>query len=115
MCSWRLMFGIYCPGCGTTRAYKALMDGNFVDAFLYNPFLFMVTISVVIYIIVTFSKGRVNESLLLSLFKSPKTAWATMVIFIGVWIFRNIFPLGLVRYKEYHDTCVVWWWICFKK
>lgn len=30
-------FGIYCPGCGGTRAVSALMHGNFVTSFVCHP------------------------------------------------------------------------------
>lgn len=32
-------FKIYCPGCGGTRAFLCLIQGNVKKALLYNPFL----------------------------------------------------------------------------
>lgn len=44
-CIFRRFTGIKCPGCGGTRALKALLEGNIVEAFHYNlywlPCLFM--------------------------------------------------------------------------
>ena len=31
------MLGFYCPGCGGTRAVKALLHGRFLDAVWYHP------------------------------------------------------------------------------
>ena len=40
-CIFREMFGIYCPGCGTTRMIKALLRLNIYEAFLFNPLMFI--------------------------------------------------------------------------
>ncbi len=37
-CVFRKATGIYCPGCGSTRALRALFGGDFFAAFRYNPF-----------------------------------------------------------------------------
>lgn len=34
---------LYCPGCGATRMLKALLDFDVVQAFRYNPFIFITT------------------------------------------------------------------------
>lgn len=35
---WKI-WGIYCPGCGGTRAIKALLKGQFLLALWYHPFV----------------------------------------------------------------------------
>ncbi len=37
-CVFRKATGIYCPGCGSTRALRALFAGDFLAALRYNPF-----------------------------------------------------------------------------
>lgn len=37
-CVFRKATGIYCPGCGSTRALRALFAGDFFAALRYNPF-----------------------------------------------------------------------------
>ena len=37
-CVFRKATGIYCPGCGSTRALRALFKGDFFAALRYNPF-----------------------------------------------------------------------------
>ncbi|MBQ8285684.1 MAG: DUF2752 domain-containing protein [Thermoguttaceae bacterium] len=37
-CIFRKATGIYCPGCGSTRALRALLEGDFFAALRYNPF-----------------------------------------------------------------------------
>lgn len=37
ICPTRMMFGIPCPGCGTTRAFLLLMQGKIGEATVSNP------------------------------------------------------------------------------
>lgn len=39
-CLFHQLSGLYCPGCGGTRAVKALLEGHFISCFLYHPFIF---------------------------------------------------------------------------
>lgn len=36
-CPFKLIFGIPCPGCGTTRALRLLLNGQIRTAFYTNP------------------------------------------------------------------------------
>lgn len=36
-CMFRVLTGLYCPGCGGTRAVKALLTGHPIISFLYHP------------------------------------------------------------------------------
>lgn len=38
-CVLRRATGIYCPGCGGTRAVNAFLHGHWVQAFCYHPFV----------------------------------------------------------------------------
>jgi hypothetical protein len=89
--------GLYCPGCGSMRAIAAFIDGDFVGAFLYNPFLFTVFIPLIIYIGVMCTRLFIMRRASPSALSSPKVTIAVVVVVISVWIFRNIFPLGLAE------------------
>jgi hypothetical protein len=41
-CPWYAITGLHCPGCGSTRAMHALLNGRWEQAFLYNPILLIV-------------------------------------------------------------------------
>ena len=56
-CIWDMLFGIYCPGCGGTRAIRALLKGKPLTALWYHP--------VVIYGIVLYSIFMVSQMLAL--------------------------------------------------
>lgn len=36
-CIFHMLTGYYCCGCGGTRSFYALLNGNFVESFKYNP------------------------------------------------------------------------------
>jgi len=40
-CVFRELTGLYCPGCGITRVVLSLLRLDFVQAFRYNPLLFI--------------------------------------------------------------------------
>lgn len=38
-CTFYLITGFYCPGCGAGRASYSILHGRFLDAFCYNPLM----------------------------------------------------------------------------
>jgi uncharacterized protein DUF2752 len=40
-CPFRALTGLLCPLCGSLRAAHALLHGHPVDAFVFNPFVFV--------------------------------------------------------------------------
>ncbi len=36
-CMFHLLTGLYCPGCGGTRAVRYLLRGDLVQSFVYHP------------------------------------------------------------------------------
>jgi hypothetical protein len=94
-CAWKMFTGFYCPGCGTGRALKSLLMFEFYDAFMYNPFLFLIIIPLLTYLSVIYIMRAVTKRWVPSILSTPKSVLPVMATIIGVWIFRNVFPLGL--------------------
>ena len=42
-CAFHELFGLYCPGCGSTRALRRIMRGDLIGAFRYNPALILLS------------------------------------------------------------------------
>lgn len=79
-CPQQAFFGISCPGCGMTRAYIQLVQGNVQGAFFYHPAFFLVPLAVCLF---CFQK------------KLPRRCFQAgmsviLVIFISVYFYRML-------------------------
>jgi hypothetical protein len=95
VCFFYKITGLYCPGCGTLRALEASAAGDFWAAFLYNPFLFAAVIPFILYMITIYLMRKIKKKWIPSIISSPKSALPAGAAIIGIWVFRNLFPLGL--------------------
>ena len=43
-CLFRIFTGLYCPGCGGTRAVKALLSGQILKSLYFHPFVLYMTV-----------------------------------------------------------------------
>lgn len=54
--------GVYCPGCGGTRAFEALLHGQFLKSLRFHPLVVPAVLFTVVYLILLllwkFGKGR---------------------------------------------------------
>lgn len=71
-------FGVYCPGCGITRALHALLHGQWAQAFAYNPLAILVA---PLLLWMAFKPAWIYHPL------APKIAFAVLV---GYGVLRNI-------------------------
>ena len=94
-CLWRMITGLYCPGCGTLRAFRSLAEFDFVAAFMYNPFLFLLVIPLVVYLCAIYLIRVITGRWVPSFLSSPKAVLPVAGVIACVWVFRNVFPLGL--------------------
>lgn len=66
-CYFNSLVGLYCPGCGGTRAVSFLLQGNIVKSFLYHPVVPYTAVLVICYIIShtlnILTKGKVKAML----------------------------------------------------
>lgn len=92
-CAFYSDTGIYCPGCGGTRAVVSLLKGNIVQSFLYHPFVLYFTIGYSVFMIYEFCKKH---------FRICKSRFPIeMILYIGVgvlllqWIVKVILQFVL--------------------
>ena len=48
-CIFLKNFGFYCPGCGGTRAVKALLHGHILESLHYHPIVVYVAVLLIAY------------------------------------------------------------------
>ena len=53
-CPFHTITGFYCPGCGITRMLFSIITLDFYQAFRYNPFVFVLLVLTIIYLIIKF-------------------------------------------------------------
>ena len=83
--------GIYCPGCGCTRAFINMLQGNIIQSLKYNPTVIYSTIVIALYM-VSQSIGRIfgiKERKYIMKYK-PIYIYIGIFILIGTCIVKNI-------------------------
>mgnify|MGYP002621658255 CR=1 FL=1 len=86
-CTFKLLTGYSCPGCGGQRALHSLLNGNFKDAFFYNPLLFLL----IPYLILLISSNILApDSKLNQILNNYITALIIFFTIVAFWILRNL-------------------------
>ena len=93
-CAFKHVTGLYCPGCGGTRAMNALLSGHFVRAFVYHPFVPYCIIMWILYV-----GSHLLEILHVPHIKGMKFRTAYMWTGLGIivlnWIVKNVLLIVL--------------------
>lgn len=87
-CPIAYLTGISCAGCGMTRAWLAVLSGDFTMAFYYHP-LFWMVIPAAIWIL---TGRRRNRKVFLT------GLWVVGILFFAVYVWRMLFGDGVVVY-----------------
>ena len=86
--------GLYCPGCGGTRAMHALMHGHVRQAVAFNPMIFVaVPLGAATLLRAAWIPDRSPKNVL-----SPAWIWLIFAALVAFWIARNIpvYPFTLL-------------------
>lgn len=83
--------GIYCPGCGSTRATHALLNGDLIAAFDFNP-LMVIAIPVLAFAFVRWWASAFGQSSArpLELRLAPQAIWALFAVVVVFGVARNL-------------------------
>ena len=102
--------GIYCPGCGCTRAFVSLMNGNLIESFKYNPTVLYTVITTIIYLASrTIGKITKNENSKYIMKYRSVYIYIGMTILIVTCILKNIEKI-IYKFDKILDlyvSCVV--------
>jgi hypothetical protein len=88
ICQFHLITGLYCPGCGATRATYQLLHGNFMAA-LHDNALFMIGLAALAIRGVWFLKRRICHQPV-RFFIPPNALWAFLVVALLFSVLRNL-------------------------
>jgi hypothetical protein len=88
LCPFRLVTGLTCPGCGSTRALHQLLHGHIEAAFILNP-LFVIALPFLFFALLrhtTFAfTGKTPRPNALP----PQYIYLIFFVVVAFWIFRN--------------------------
>lgn len=92
-CFFLRVFGIYCPGCGGTRALSALLHGHILKALWYHPFI---PYFAVIYLGFLLTQGlhRLGAKGIRGWKFHYWYLWAGIIIIAVNWVVKNVLLLG---------------------
>lgn len=106
-CAMKLLFHLYCPGCGGTRAIDAFLHGQLITSFLYNP--------VILYLACYFLSYYIPATLRIAgIWKQKLNGMVYVYILIGLlaviiihFIVRNL--LLVFGGIDYIGECIQYW------
>lgn len=87
-CTFKLLTGYDCPGCGAQRAIHAILNGNLAEAWQFNPLLFLFIPLGLAYLYVELFPSRFPR--LRQMLMNPWTILGVAGIIIAWWIIRNL-------------------------
>src|SRR5688572_4077520 len=93
-CPFRLLTGLNCPGCGTTRGLHRLLHGDLIGAFQFNP-LMMLLLPIFLFALVRYTIAVFRDRPIKSNQLDPRFIWMFFVVVMSFWVFRNtpFYPL----------------------
>ena len=98
-CWLRAIFGLPCPGCGSSRAVIALFHGNIKQAVEFHPLIFVSLILPVIFIIAFIFKINISKFRFTNIF-----LWCIIGLYISVFAVRMILFYPETEPLTYLDT-----------
>lgn len=88
VCTFNRWTGLYCPGCGATRALYALLHGDWLTAWHDNALLLLLMVAGggrALWMGMEKWRGRVVHG-----FFPPWTLWVVLVLAAVFWVVRNL-------------------------
>lgn len=93
-CLFNLVTGYLCPGCGGTRSFFSLMEGDIISSFKYNAFVPIMVISAIVVYVKLFIKVILEKDINV-LPKDDRFVYIPLILFLIYFVIRNIFPISI--------------------
>ncbi|MDO5560753.1 MAG: DUF2752 domain-containing protein [Oscillospiraceae bacterium] len=95
ICPVFLVTGLYCPGCGGTRAVKALLDGRFLTSLIDNPSVITILLILLLLYVEKLLQAYGKN---IKIIPRSKTFWYVLSgIFVLFYIARNFIGFLMPR------------------
>lgn len=96
-CPFHTLTGLYCPGCGTTRALHQLLHGHLREALGLNP-LMVLMLPFLGYSLLSYTTFVVRGRPLPGILAAPFWGWLAFGTILAYWVLRNIplYPFSLL-------------------
>lgn len=90
-CPFLMLTGYECPGCGSQRAIHALLHGDIIRAWDYNPLLVIAVPYIILGFIaeLSFRRSHLIRTVRDRLY-SGRAVWIVLTVIIIYWIGRNV-------------------------
>lgn len=88
-CLFYKLTGLYCPGCGSTRAIHAILHGDILRAFGYNIFVVLL-LPLLAAGGLNFTWEMIHGRPLFRVRVHPLLIWGLVVAVVAFWILRNL-------------------------
>ncbi|MDR1687071.1 MAG: DUF2752 domain-containing protein [Clostridiales bacterium] len=89
-CRFYSAFGLYCPSCGSTRSFFALLKGNLAEALRYN--VFFVYLCVLIFAFYIENAAALLGKKLRIVPRKNSFLFISLAFFLLYFVLRNFFP-----------------------
>lgn len=94
-CLIKAITGYDCPFCGFQRSVWAILRGDFVEAFHYNPYIYIISPYIILILLCVLGLIPRNSRLCRMLYSRTSITTAT-ILTIAWWILRNTLPCLIV-------------------
>jgi hypothetical protein len=100
LCFFKIVYGVPCPGCGLTRSFLYLFEGNISKALYSHPLFWLIILIFILLVLRIFGLFR-------DLLKN-NTFWLIIVIiFVTVWIIRMLLMFPNKAPLDYYHGSVL--------
>lgn len=91
-CIFNVITGLYCPGCGGTRALSSLVHGHFILSLYYHPLVIYILIVLVV-LVIRFVKLQIFEENKSKILLPNWVLYLMLAIVLGNFLIKNVLLL----------------------
>lgn len=91
-CPFRALTGLYCPGCGGTRAFSALLAGHVLESLKWHPFV-VYGLGLYVAFMGSWTLNHFTRGHFPGLKYRGWYTWGGVALVIGNWVVKNVLLL----------------------